>query len=98
MKTYDEIDNLYGQDARADCDVVARYTGTEFPALDGTIQTTEVLLFICGFDDDGWIITTADLYDDGETTTDGGTDQAGRTVYATANDARAAALSAIVAR
>src|ERR1700730_5432985 len=83
QKTWEEIKQSYGQDARAG-DAVTQYTGEEFAALDGTEQTTEVLLYVAGSDEDGWIITSQDVYEDGETTTDGGTSQAGETVYPTA--------------
>ena len=91
QKTWQEIEKSYGQDARRG-DAVAEYTGEEFPALGGEYQTTEVLLYIAGSDADGWIITSQDVYEDGETTTDGGTNQAGETVYATADAAKLAAI------
>ena len=91
QKTWQEIEKSYGQDARRG-DAVAEYTGEEFPALGGEYQTTEVLLYIAGSDADGWIITSQDVYEDGETTADGGTNQAGETVYATADAAKDAAI------
>jgi hypothetical protein len=91
QKTWEAIEESYGQDARHG-DAVAQYTGEEFAALDGEYQTTEVLLYIAGSDADGWIITSQDVYEDGETTIDGGTDQAGETVYATADAAKDAAI------
>jgi hypothetical protein len=80
--SYEEIESEYGQDARAG-DPVAQYTGEEFAALDGTYQTTEVLLYVAGSDADGWIITTQDVYQDGEETTEGGVNMAGEVVYRT---------------
>jgi len=91
QKAWEEIDEAYGLDARLS-EEVASYTGEEFAALDGSLQTTTVLLYVAGSDADGWIITTQDVYEDGETTIDGGTDQAGRTVYETADAARDAAV------
>ena len=89
MKPYDEISSNYHT---SECgDPVAQYTGEEFPALDNTYQTTEVLLYVVGTDDDGWIIRTQDQYEDGELTIDAGTDQAGREVYPSADAATAAA-------
>jgi len=86
-----EIEETYGQEARSG-DAVAQYTGEEFAALDGEYQTTEVLLYVAGNDVDGWIITSDDVYADGEKTTDGGINQAGESVYRTADKARAAAI------
>lgn len=91
QKTWREIEESYGQDARG-CDAVAQYTGEEFAALDGGYETTEVLLYVAGSDADGWIITTQDVYKDGETTIDGGTGQAGETVYVSADAAKDAAI------
>jgi len=86
-----EIEETYGQEARSG-DAVAQYTGEELAALDGEYQTTEVLLYVAGSDVDGWIITSDDVYADGEKTTDGGINQAGESVYTTADTAREAAI------
>jgi len=89
--TYEEISERYGSGESCGIEPVAQYTGEEFTALDSTEQTTEVMLAIVGSDETGWIITTWDIYEDGESTNDGGTNQAGESVYPTHLDALLAA-------
>ena len=86
-KSYEEIEKEYGYDALRG-DAVAQFTGEEFMSLDGDITTTEVLVYVAGSSDDGFILMTQDQYADGELTTDGGTNQLGEIVYDSAAAAR----------
>lgn len=95
-KIYEEISEQFGSGESCGTDPVAQYTGEDFIALDLTAQTTEVMLAVVGSDETGWIVTTWDIYADGESTDDVGTSQAGKTVYLT-RDAAIAAVTIFVA-